>query len=889
MKSDTPLILVDASSFLYRAFHALPPLTNSKGEPTGAIYGVINMLRKLLADYEPQRIAVVFDAKGKTFRDELFARYKAQRPPMPEALAVQIEPLKQVIRAMGLPLLEVEGVEADDVIATLATRAAAKGMKVMIVTADKDMAQLVSDRIFLLNTKDNALMGPKEVEEKFGVPPERIVDYLALVGDATDNIPGVPGIGPKTAVKLLRTYGSLDGILAHLDAIKGKAGEGLRRHQAQLLLSRELATLRRDVPLGVEPEDLVRGEMDVEALRALFQRLEFRTWLAQLPRGEGDPAYETVLTEEALMAWVGRLREAPLIALDTETTSLDVMEAELVGIALSTAPGEGAYIPLAHDYPGAPPQLPRERVLEALRPLLEDPRKLKLGHNLKYDMGVLARCGIELRGIAFDTMLESYVLDSTASRHDLDSLALRYLGHRTILFEEVAGKGAKQVPFSRVPLEQAAPYAAEDAEVTMRLHHRLWPRLEKEAALKALFEDLEMPLVPILSAMERAGVRVDTEQLQLQSRELAAKIEALREEIQLLAGEAFNPDSPKQLQAILFGKLGLPVLAKTPKGQPSTAEGVLAELALDYPLPRLILTYRSLSKLKSTYTDALVRQVHPATGRVHTSFHQAVAATGRLSSSNPNLQNIPIRTEEGRRIRRAFIAPEGCVLIAADYSQIELRILAHLSRDEGLLKAFREGRDIHRATAAEVFGIPPGSIDAEQRRRAKAINFGLIYGMSAFGLARQLGIPREEAEAYMERYFARYPQVAAFMESIRRRAHAQGYVETLFGRRIHLPELKAASAQRRAQAERAAINAPMQGTAADIIKRAMILCQRWIEREGVEARMILQVHDELVFEVAEEAAEKAAGGLKGCMEGAAALSVPLQVEVGIGRNWEEAH
>ncbi len=889
MKSDTPLILVDASSFLYRAFHALPPLTNSKGEPTGAIYGVINMLRKLLADYEPQRIAVVFDAKGKTFRDELFARYKAQRPPMPEALAVQIEPLKQVIRAMGLPLLEVEGVEADDVIATLATRAAAKGMKVMIVTADKDMAQLVSDRIFLLNTKDNALMGPKEVEEKFGVPPERIVDYLALVGDATDNIPGVPGIGPKTAVKLLRTYGSLDGILAHLDAIKGKAGEGLRRHQAQLLLSRELATLRRDVPLGVEPEDLVRGEMDVEALRALFQRLEFRTWLAQLPRGEGDPAYETVLTEEALMAWVGRLREAPLIALDTETTSLDVMEAELVGIALSTAPGEGAYIPLAHDYPGAPPQLPRERVLEALRPLLEDPRKLKLGHNLKYDMGVLARCGIELRGIAFDTMLESYVLDSTASRHDLDSLALRYLGHRTILFEEVAGKGAKQVPFSRVPLEQAAPYAAEDAEVTMRLHHRLWPRLEKEAALKALFEDLEMPLVPILSAMERAGVRVDTEQLQLQSRELAAKIEALREEIQLLAGEAFNPDSPKQLQAILFGKLGLPVLAKTPKGQPSTAEGVLAELALDYPLPRLILTYRSLSKLKSTYTDALVRQVHPATGRVHTSFHQAVAATGRLSSSNPNLQNIPIRTEEGRRIRRAFIAPEGCVLIAADYSQIELRILAHLSRDEGLLKAFREGRDIHRATAAEVFGIPPGSIDAEQRRRAKAINFGLIYGMSAFGLARQLGIPREEAEAYMERYFARYPQVAAFMESIRRRAHAQGYVETLFGRRIHLPELKAASAQRRAQAERAAINAPMQGTAADIIKRAMILCQRWIEREGVEARMILQVHDELVFEVAEGAAEKAAGGLKGCMEGAAALSVPLQVEVGIGRNWEEAH
>ena len=899
-ESPSPLVLVDGSSYLYRAYHALPPLTNSKGEPTGAVYGVANMLRKLLREVKPERMAVVFDAPGKTFRDAMFEAYKANRPPMPDDLAAQLPVLMELVEAMGLPLLQVPGVEADDVIGTLAREAAARGEDVLISTGDKDMAQLVDGHITLVNTMTDTVLDREGVIEKFGVPPERIVDWLALVGDTSDNIPGVPKVGPKTATKWLQQYGSLDEIIRHADEIRGKVGESLRAHLDQLELSRELATIRTDLELPVTPDELKIRPPDRERLRELLARLEFRTWLRELEEEAaeaGDPLpaaaqaadYEVVLEETRFRDWLARLEQAERFAFDTETTSLDYMQAEVVGVSFALAPGEAAYVPFGHDYPGAPEQLDRERVLEALRPLLESDRPRLLGHNLKYDMNVLANHGIALSGIAFDTMLESYVLNSTASRHDMDSLALKYLGHRTVHYEEVAGKGAKQIPFNAVPLETAGPYAAEDADIVLRLHAHLWPKLAAEPGLKRVFEEIELPLVPVLSAMERTGVKIDVEQLRQQSRELAEAMHRIEEEAHHLAGAPFNLGSPKQIQEILFERLGLPVLAKTPKGAPSTAESVLAELAETYELPRLILEWRSLSKLKSTYTDRLPEQVDPRTGRVHTSYHQAVAATGRLSSSDPNLQNIPIRTEEGRRIRQAFVAEEGFLMLAADYSQIELRIMAHLSGDAGLLRAFAEGRDIHRATAAEVFGVPEEAVTSEQRRAAKVINFGLIYGMSPFGLAKQLGIDRAEAQAYVEQYFARYPGVRRYMEETRAKAHEQGYVETLFGRRLYLPEINARNQQRRAAAERTAINAPMQGTAADIIKRAMIRVHRWIGEVAPEVRMIMQVHDELVFEVPESEVEAVSARVRELMESAAELKVPLVVDTGIGRNWDEAH
>ena len=898
--SSSPLVLVDGSSYLYRAYHALPPLTNSKGEPTGAVYGVANMLRKLLREVKPERMAVVFDAPGKTFRDAMFEAYKANRPPMPDDLAAQLPVLMELVEAMGLPLLQVPGVEADDVIGTLAREAAARGEDVLISTGDKDMAQLVDGHITLVNTMTDTVLDREGVIEKFGVPPERIVDWLALVGDTSDNIPGVPKVGPKTATKWLQQYGSLDEIIRHADEIRGKVGESLRAHLDQLELSRELATIRTDLDLPVTPDELKLRPPDRERLRELLARLEFRTWLRELEEEAaeaGDPLpaaaqaadYEVVLEETRFRDWLARLEQAERFAFDTETTSLDYMQAEVVGVSFALAPGEAAYVPFGHDYPGAPEQLDRERVLEALRPLLESDRPRLLGHNLKYDMNVLANHGIALSGIAFDTMLESYVLNSTASRHDMDSLALKYLGHRTVHYEEVAGKGAKQIPFNAVPLETAGPYAAEDADIVLRLHAHLWPKLAAEPGLKRVFEEIELPLVPVLSAMERTGVKIDVEQLRQQSRELAEAMHRIEEAAHRIAGAPFNLGSPKQIQEILFERLGLPVLAKTPKGAPSTAESVLAELAETYELPRLILEWRSLSKLKSTYTDRLPEQVDPRTGRVHTSYHQAVAATGRLSSSDPNLQNIPIRTEEGRRIRQAFVAEEGFLMLAADYSQIELRIMAHLSGDEGLLRAFAEGRDIHRATAAEVFGVPEEAVTSEQRRAAKVINFGLIYGMSPFGLAKQLGIDRAEAQAYVEQYFARYPGVRRYMEETRAKAHEQGYVETLFGRRLYLPEINARNQQRRAAAERTAINAPMQGTAADIIKRAMIRVHRWIGEVAPEVRMIMQVHDELVFEVPESEVEAVSARVRELMESAAELKVPLVVDTGIGRNWDEAH
>ncbi len=899
MADPQPLILVDGSSYLYRAFHALPPLTNSRGEPTGAVYGVANMLRKLLADYRPRHIAVVFDAKGRTFRDDLYEQYKANRPPMPEELQAQIEPLHGLVEAMGLPLLSVPGVEADDVIGTLAVQAAAKGIPVVISTGDKDMAQLVSDRISLINTMTGTVLDPAGVVAKFGVPPERIVDLLALMGDTSDNIPGIPKVGPKTAAKWLSEYGSLDAVLAHADEIKGKVGESLREHRERLPLARRLATIHTDLPLDLSPTRLTRREADPAALRERLTRLEFTRWLEE-EAGDGggraanaasanDGRYEAVLTNAALDAWIGRLERAEVFAFDTETTGLDYMSAEIVGVSFALEPGEAAYVPLAHRYPGAPGQLDRERVLDRLRPLLEAPDRPKIGQNLKYDMSVLARHGISLAGIRFDTMLESYILDSAHPGHDLDTLALKLLGHKTIRYEDVAGKGARQIGFEQVPVEQATPYAAEDADVALRLHRALWPRLCEQPALRTLFEEIEMPLVPVLSRIERTGVLVDREMLRRHSTELARRLKSLERKVHTAAGEEFNLDSPKQLQAILFEKQGLPVLRKTPGGQPSTAESVLQELAADYPLPRLILEYRSLSKLKSTYTDRLPEQIHPSTGRVHTSYHQAVAATGRLSSSDPNLQNIPVRTPEGRRIRQAFIAPSGRRILAADYSQIELRIMAHLSGDPGLLRAFAAGTDVHRATAAEVFGVPAGQVSNDQRRSAKAINFGLIYGMSAFGLARQLGIDRTAAQAYVDRYFARYPGVKAFMDRTREEARERGYVETIFGRRLNLPEIRSRNAQRQRAAERTAINAPMQGTAADIIKRAMIAVDRWLIDSGVGARMIMQVHDELVFEVDTDQVEHAAAAIRDHMAGAASLSVPLVVDVGVGDNWDEAH
>ena len=891
------LVLVDGSSYLYRAFHAMPSLTNSKGRPTGAAYGMTNMLKRLEAEVAPELAAVIFDAKGKTFRDDLYPEYKANRPPMPSELREQIEPIHAIVRGLGFPVLEVGGVEADDVIGTLAEQAAEVGLDVLVSTGDKDMAQLVDDRVTMVNTMDGAVLDANGVKTKFGVLPESIVDYLTLVGDAVDNVPGVPKVGPKTAAKWLGQYGTVENLVAHAGEIKGKVGESLRASLAQIPLSKELVTIRRDVPLDVGPLDLELREPDVEALKTLYGELEFKTWLGELLDADDDvpdevPAakYETVLDEAAFDAWVERLRAAEVIAFDTETTSLDYMRAELVGVSFAVEPGHAAYVPFGHDYPGAPAQLARDVVLEKLRPILESPRPTKMGQNLKYDMSVLARAGIGLEGIAFDTMLESYVLDSTATRHDMDSLALKYLGYRTIHYEDVAGKGAKQLTFNQVPLETAGPYAAEDADVTLRLHQVLRPRLDEQASLARLCDTIEIPLVPVLSRVERNGVRIDVERLEAQSGELAQRMHELESAAHDCAGGPFNLGSAKQIQAILFDKLGLPVLAKTPKGQPSTAESVLQELAFDHELPKLILEHRAVAKLKSTYTDALPACVNPATGRVHTSYHQAVASTGRLSSSDPNLQNIPVRTHGGRRIRQAFVADPGFRIVAADYSQIELRIMAHLSGDRGLLDAFASGADIHRATAAEVFANGAvGEVGNEQRRSAKAINFGLIYGMSAFGLARQLGIDRAEAQRYVDLYFSRYPGVKAFMDATRERARERGFVETVFGRRLNLPEIGSRNIHRRQYAERTAINAPMQGTAADIIKRAMLALDAWIRESGAPVRMIMQVHDELVFEVASEAVADLTPLIRERMSGAANLAVPLVVDVGVGDNWEEAH
>ena len=897
--STTPrrLVLVDGSSYLYRAFHAMPSLTNSKGQPTGAAYGMTNMLKRLEAEVQPELAAVVFDAKGKTFRDDLYPEYKANRPPMPMELRSQIEPIHAIVRALGFPVLVEGGVEADDVIGTLAEQAREAGLDVLVCTGDKDMAQLVDDRVTMVNTMDDPVLDADGVTAKFGVPPESIVDYLALVGDTVDNVPGVPKVGPKTASKWLAEYGTLENLVAHADAIKGKVGENLRASLAQIPLSKELVTIRRDVPLEDGPLDLELVEPDVEALKTLYGELEFRTWLGELLDAGGDapaeaPAaeYETVLDEAALDAWIERLGAADAIAFDTETTSLDYMQADLVGVSFAVEPGRAAYVPFGHDYTGAPAQLAPDLVLGKLRPILESERPAKIGQNLKYDMSVLARAGIHLAGIEFDTMLESYVLDSTATRHDMDSLALKYLGHRTIHYEDIAGKGAKQLSFNQIPIEDAGPYAAEDADVTLRLHHALRPRLEEHVSLASLCDTVETPLVPVLSRVERNGVRIDVRRLNQQSAELADRMREIEASAHESAGGPFNLGSAKQIRTILFEKLELPVLAKTPKGQPSTAESVLQELAFDHALPRLILEHRAMSKLKSTYTDALPACVNPATGRVHTSYHQAVASTGRLSSSDPNLQNIPVRTHEGRRIRQAFVADPGFTMVAADYSQIELRIMAHLSGDAGLLEAFASGADIHRATAAEVFaGGTAGEVTDEQRRSAKAINFGLIYGMSAFGLARQLGIERGEAQSYVDLYFSRYPGVKAYMDATRESARDRGYVETVFGRRLYLPEIKSSNIHRRQYAERTAINAPMQGTAADIIKRAMLDLDAWIAASGAPVRMIMQVHDELVFEVAGEATGDVTPIIRERMGAAAELSVPLVVDVGEGDNWDEAH
>ena len=899
--SKQSLILVDGSSYLYRAFHAMPSLTNSKGEPTGAVYGVVAMLKRLVKDYRPDYVAVVFDAPGKTFRDDMYAEYKANRPSMPGELRCQIEPLHAVVTALGLPLLSISGVEADDVIGTLALQGGEAGLQVIMSTGDKDMAQLVNASVTMVNTMDDAVLDPTGVQDKFGVPPGGIVDYLALIGDTVDNVPGVPKVGPKTAVKWLAEYGDLDGVMANADAIKGKVGENLRASLDFLPLSRDLVTIRCDVELPHGLEELRPREADAAALQTLYGELEFKTWLsevlgseaatAQLPaQPDGPPAdYQTIFSEAEFEIWLERLAKADLFSFDTETTSLDYMQAELVGFSFAVKAGQAAYLPVGHRYTGAPEQLGLDWVLERLRPILEDPERIKVGQNLKYDMSVLANYGIQMRGVKFDTMLESYVLDSTGTRHDMDSLALKYLGHKTIHFEDVAGKGAKQLTFDQVSVDVAAPYAAEDAEVTLRLHQTLWPKLQAEPTLRALFEDLEVPLVTVLSRIERAGVRVDREQLAQQSRELAERMLDVQKQSYEAAGHEFNLGSPKQIQAILFEEQGLPVLSKTPKGQPSTAESVLHELAHDYPLPALILEHRMLSKLKSTYTDSLPECINPASGRVHTSYHQAVASTGRLSSSDPNLQNIPIRRPEGRRVRQAFVAETGHILIAADYSQIELRIMAHLSGDAGLLEAFSQGADIHRATAAEVFSVSIEDVTGEQRRRAKAINFGLIYGMSAFGLGRQLEITRAQAQEYVDLYFNRYPGVKDFMDQTRERAREQGYVETVFGRRLYVPEINARNAQRRQYAERTAINAPMQGTAADIIKRAMLSLDAWLATSVTGARIIMQVHDELVLEVPEAAEAEVREETISHMVSAASLRVPLLVEVGTGQNWDQAH
>ncbi|EHD23732.1 MULTISPECIES: DNA polymerase I [Brenneria] len=926
--AENPLILVDGSSYLYRAYHAFPPLTNSAGEPTGAMYGVLNMLRSLLVQYHPSHVAVVFDAKGKTFRDELFENYKSHRPPMPDDLREQIEPLHRMVKAMGLPLLAVSGVEADDVIGTLALQAEKAGIPVLISTGDKDMAQLVTPNVTLINTMNNTILGPQEVCDKYGIPPELIIDFLALMGDASDNIPGVPGVGEKTAQALLQGLGGLDVLYANLDKIAGLSFRGaktmapkLEQNKDVAYLSYQLATIKTDVELDLTCEQLTVNEPEVDELHGLFTRYEFKRWLAEVESGtwlQGKKShqpvqkivkavqdsasddesgmtlsadgYVTILDEKTLLEWIERLKKAEVFAFDTETDGLDTLTANLIGMSFSVTPGEAAYLPLAHDYLDAPEQLDRTWVLALFKPLLEDETLLKVGQNLKFDKGVMKRYDIELRGIAFDTMLESYVLDSVAGRHDMDSLAERYLQHKTITFEDIAGKGKNQLTFNQIALEQASPYAAEDVDVTLHLHHKLWTKLQQHPELRKVFQEIDMPLVPVLSRIERTGVLIDPHILADHSKELTVRLGELETQAYELAGEEFNLSSTKQLQGILYEKQKLPVLKKTPKGAPSTNEEVLAELALNYPLPKLILEYRGLAKLKSTYTDKLPLMINPSTKRVHTSYHQAVTATGRLSSSDPNLQNIPVRNEEGRRIRQAFIAQEGYSIVAADYSQIELRIMAHLSGDKGLLKAFSEGLDIHRATAAEVFGLALEKVTSEQRRSAKAINFGLIYGMSAFGLSRQLNIPRSESQKYMNLYFERYPGVQEYMEGTRQQAAEQGYVSTLDGRRLYLPDIHSRNAMARKGAERAAINAPMQGTAADIIKKAMIAIDGWLQQQNKPlVKMLMQVHDELVFEVHNTVLEESKSKIRELMENCMQLNVPLRVDIGAGNNWDEAH
>ena len=925
-----PLVLVDGSSYLYRAFHAFPPLTNSAGEPTGAMYGVLNMLKSLISQVQPSHIAVVFDAKGKTFRDEMFEQYKSHRPPMPDDLRKQIQPLHDIIRALGIPLLVIEGVEADDVIGTLAVAASKANQKVLISTGDKDMAQLVDDNIMLINTMNNTLLDRDAVIEKYGIPPELIIDYLALMGDSADNIPGVAGVGEKTALGLLQGIGSMAEIYANLDKvvelpIRGakKLGDKLLAEKEMADLSYRLATIKTDVALDITPEQLTLGASNNDQLTEYFGRYEFKRWLNEVMNGadsitnnneqptkinhyQATPAlapnnddealqaiqidrsrYETLLTEADLNRWIEKLKQAKLFALDTETDNLDYMAANLVGISFALENGEAAYLPLQLDYLGAPKTLEKTTALSLLKPVLENPAIQKVGQNFKYDLTIFARNGIDVQGVAFDTMLESYVLNSTG-RHNMDELAKRYLGHQTISFEEIAGKGKNQLTFNQIPLEQAAEYAAEDADVTMKLQQVLWEKLSKEPTLEKLFKEMELPLLGVLSRMERRGVLIDSDALFLQSNEIANRLSELEEQAYVLAGQPFNLASTKQLQEILFDKLGLPVIQKTPKGAPSTNEEVLEELAFSHELPKVLVEHRGLSKLKSTYTDKLPQMVNPQTGRVHTSYHQAVTATGRLSSSDPNLQNIPIRNEEGRRIRQAFIAREGFTVVAADYSQIELRIMAHLSQDQGLINAFTQGKDIHRSTAAEIFGVALDEVTSEQRRNAKAINFGLIYGMSAFGLSRQLGIGRADAQSYMDLYFKRYPGVQTFMHDIREKAKAQGYVETLFGRRLYLPDINSSNGMRRKAAERVAINAPMQGTAADIIKRAMIQLDQKLQND-LDIAMIMQVHDELVFEVRSEKVAFYSELIKTQMESAADLVVPLIVEVGQGTNWDEAH
>jgi DNA polymerase-1 len=928
-----PFILVDGSSYLFRAFHGLPPLTNSKGQDTGAIYGVVNMLKSLIRQYNPTHMAVIFDAKGKTFRDDIYEEYKANRPPMPEELRSQIEPLHTIIKAMGLPVIVESGVEADDVIGTLACRATEHGIDTLISTGDKDMAQLVNENVTLINTMTNQIMDIEGVNTKFGIPPELVIDFLALKGDKVDNIPGVPGVGDKSAQALLNGIGGISAIYDNLDKIADLSFRGsktmatkMQEYEEQARLSYTLATIAIDLDLQYKIDELCPTSPDNETLQSMFAEYEFKRWHTEIsallasdgnepskaengkstsdasdsesndtdvaqPESNIDKSgYDVVLDEATFEAWIEKLKAAPLIAVDTETTSVNYMEAELVGVSFCIEPGAAAYVPVAHDYPDAPTQLSRDYVLSALKPILESETIIKVGQHIKYDKNVLAHYDITLNGIGFDTMLESYVLNSTAQRHDMDSLALAYLGHKTIHFEEIAGKGAKQLTFNQIGLEEAGPYAAEDADITMRLHQAIWAKLENEPKLKALLVDVEVPVACVLSRMEQQGVLIESQRLRQQSQDLATRIAELEKEVHEEAGEVFNLGSPKQLQHILFEKMSLPVIKKTPKGAPSTSEEVLQELALEFPLPKKLMEYRGLTKLKNTYTDKLPKMINHRTGRVHTSYHQAITATGRLSSTDPNLQNIPIRNEEGRKVRQAFVPREGYKIVAADYSQIELRIMAHLSGDEGLLDAFAHGRDIHKATAAEVFGVNLDEVTTEQRRSAKAINFGLIYGMSAFGLAKQLNIPRHEAQKYMDLYFERYPGVLEYMDSTREGAKEKGYVETVFGRRLYLPDIKASNGARRKGAERAAINAPMQGTAADIIKMAMIKVDDWITSlESDDVLMMMQVHDELVFEIREEHLEEQVKNIVSLMEQAAVLNVPLVVEAGVGDNWDEAH